>query len=73
MPRHLAPLLPLCLCLAALSARAEEPLPPGMEGAEVLPGWEAPDGSRIAALKIALDPGWRRPTGAARAMPGCRR
>ena len=59
MPRHLSPLLPLCLCLAALPLHAEEPLPPGMEEAEVLPGWEAPDGSRIAALKIALDPGWK--------------
>lgn len=59
MPRHLSPLLPLCLCLAALPLHAEEPLPPGMEGAEVLPGWEAPDGSRIAALKIELDPGWK--------------
>ena len=59
MSRHLAPLLPLYLCLAALPLHAEEPLPPGMEGAEVLPGWEAPDGSRIAALKIELDHGWK--------------
>lgn len=34
-------------------------LPPGIAGAEILPGWRLADGSRIAALRLVLDPGWK--------------
>jgi DsbC/DsbD-like thiol-disulfide interchange protein len=34
-------------------------LPPGMQGAEVLGGWQTPSGSRMVALRIALDAGWK--------------
>ena len=52
-------LLPLCLGLAHPLAAQEGPLPPGLEQAEVLQGWRTPEGGRVAALKIALDPGWK--------------
>lgn len=45
-------------CLAA-PLTAQEALPPGMTGAEVLPGWQRPDGARIAAVRIALGEGWK--------------
>lgn len=60
----LAPLLRplLCLTLTTAPALAEEapaPLPPGLQGVEVLQGWRTPEGGRVAALRIALDPGWK--------------
>ncbi|MFT3690431.1 protein-disulfide reductase DsbD domain-containing protein [Paenirhodobacter sp.] len=45
-------------CLA-LPAAAQDALPPGVAGAEVLPGWRTPEGDYIAALKIELDAGWK--------------
>ena len=46
--------------VAPLAGHAEEPfLPHGMERAEVLDGWQTPSGARIAALRIALDKGWK--------------
>ena len=46
------------LILAAGPALAE-PLPPGLAGARLLPGWVQPDGSRIAAVELDLLPGWK--------------
>ena len=43
--------------LAAQEAIA--PLPDGMAGATVRPGWATPEGGRIAALHLALEPGWK--------------
>ena len=36
-----------------------EPLPPGLQAARLLPGWIATDGSRMAALELVLEPGWK--------------
>ncbi|MFD2740227.1 protein-disulfide reductase DsbD domain-containing protein [Sulfitobacter aestuarii] len=48
----------LCLlCLTPLSAGAQN-LPAPLR-AEILPGWQQPDGSRIAGLKLSLAPGWK--------------
>ncbi|MGD9918188.1 MAG: protein-disulfide reductase DsbD domain-containing protein [Paenirhodobacter sp.] len=53
-------LAPLLLAAAPLAAQdAPAPLPPGLEGAELLDGWQAPDGHRVAAIRIDLDPGWK--------------
>lgn len=51
----------LCLALAApLAGQAQDTLlPPGMEGAELLPGWQTPTGARMAGVRIALDKGWK--------------
>ncbi|HEY0214158.1 MAG TPA: protein-disulfide reductase DsbD domain-containing protein [Paenirhodobacter sp.] len=56
--------VPLLLLLAAPTGllaqqTAAPPPPPGLAGVQILPGWQAPDGSRIAAIRIALDPGWK--------------
>ncbi|MCT2539933.1 protein-disulfide reductase DsbD domain-containing protein [Sedimentimonas flavescens] len=51
--------LPLCLMIAAPALAQEAPLPPGMEVIEVIDGWQTPSGERIAALRIALDQGWK--------------
>ena len=50
-------LLPLLL-LAAAPALAED-LPPGLASARLLPGWTTPEGTRIAALDLVLEPGWK--------------
>ncbi|HEY0275728.1 MAG TPA: protein-disulfide reductase DsbD domain-containing protein [Paenirhodobacter sp.] len=54
----------LCLCLAApVAALAQQvatpTLPPGLARVGILPGWRDPDGSRVAAIRIQLDPGWK--------------
>lgn len=50
----------LCLCLAALPARAEpEALPDGVGRVALIEGWRQPDGTHVAAIEISLDPGWR--------------
>lgn len=36
-----------------------EPLPPGLIGAELRPGWVTDTGTRIAALELTLAPGWK--------------
>lgn len=63
---RLIPLLPLCLALASPLAAQEpptplstSPLPTGLLAAEVLDGWRTPEGGRMAALKISLEPGWK--------------
>lgn len=51
--------------LAAVPANAQEPLPeadqlpPGLQSARVLPGWELPNGNRMVALELQLQPGWK--------------
>lgn len=51
--------LPLaCLCLTALPLAARDPTP-GLAGVQILPGWTASDGSRIAAIEFRLEPGWK--------------
>lgn len=58
--RSAIPFLMLAVALAQpLPSRAQEAPPPGLAGAEILPGWRTPDGSRIAAIRIGLDPGWK--------------
>ncbi|MCL7463826.1 protein-disulfide reductase DsbD domain-containing protein [Phaeovulum sp. NW3] len=47
------------LLATPLAAQANDPLPPGMERAELLDGWQTPSGARMAALRIALDDGWK--------------
>ena len=37
----------------------EAELPPGVVSARLLPGWELPDGSRMTALALQLEPGWK--------------
>ncbi|MFC3059870.1 protein-disulfide reductase DsbD domain-containing protein [Paenirhodobacter populi] len=60
MIRSVTPSLILAAALAQpLSGHAQEAQPPGIAGVEILPGWRAPDGSRIAAIRIGLDPGWK--------------
>lgn len=56
MSRPAAILLSVCL---AVPAAAQDALPPGIAGAEVLRGWRTPEGDYIAALKIELDAGWK--------------
>lgn len=52
-------LLALTLSAPLHAQEAPLPLPPGMAGAEVLAGWQRPDGARIAAVRIALQGGWK--------------
>lgn len=46
------------LLMTALPALADEP-PPGLVSAELLPGWITPEGHRITALRLELEPGWK--------------
>lgn len=58
--RSLIPLAVACGLTAPLAGAQEAaPLPPGMADAEVLAGWQRPDGARIAAVRIALREGWK--------------
>ena len=50
-------LSPLAFLIAAQPALAE--LPDGVAKIEVLPGWETPQGTRMAGLKITLAEGWK--------------
>lgn len=34
-------------------------LPPGLTSAELLPGWTTPEGHRMTALRLQLEPGWK--------------
>lgn len=51
-------LLSLCAAIAVLPASARE-LPPGIQSAQLLAGWTDADGSRISALELRLEPGWK--------------
>lgn len=56
--RHAA--LALLLIPLATPVLAEPAaLPPGLVGAQLLPGWTDEDGHRIAALELLLEPGWK--------------
>ncbi|MBV0890782.1 hypothetical protein KTN05_02825 [Paracoccus sp. Z118] len=61
-------LIPVLLCAAALGhagaahaseSHVGEPPPPGLTSAELLPVQTAPDGSRMTALRLVLEPGWK--------------
>lgn len=62
---RLLPVLSLALATMPFAAHAQQsalptpPPPPGLENAELLPGWQRADGSRVAALEISLAPGWK--------------
>lgn len=45
--------------LVAASPVAAQELPTGLASARILPGWTEADGSRIAALELVLEPGWK--------------
>lgn len=55
------------LMLSPLSALAQSDvptrppmdLPPGLASAELLPGWTTPEGHRMTALRLQLEPGWK--------------
>ncbi len=57
MIRHLATALSLCLA-TALPLLAESARPSPVRG-EILTGWQQADGTRIAALRLTLAPGWK--------------
>ncbi len=44
--------------VASIAPEAE-PLPPGLASARILPGWELPNGNRMIALELWLEPGWK--------------
>lgn len=46
------------LLLTALPAMARD-LPPGLVAAELMPGWVTPEGTRMIALRLDLEPGWK--------------
>lgn len=54
------PLLATALALVLSGpAIAQDDLPPGLRGAQLLPGWTEPGGARILALELLLEPGWK--------------
>lgn len=57
MARFLTPFL--VALMAALPLHAETHLAREMVEARILPGWQMPDGSQMAALQIKLEPGWK--------------
>ena len=38
---------------------APDEMPPGLVSARLLPGWVTPDGARMTALAVELEPGWK--------------
>ncbi|AGT07374.1 protein-disulfide reductase DsbD domain-containing protein [Paracoccus aminophilus] len=58
-------ILALAAALISGSAQAQEAasaapkLPPGLESAQLRPGWITPEGHRIVALDLRLLPGWK--------------
>ncbi len=47
------------LAAAPAAARAQEAVPADIVQAEILPGWSTPAGTRMAALRLTLAPGWK--------------
>src|SRR6056297_1113481 len=47
------------LAAAPASAHAEAAMPADVVRAEVLPGWTTGAGTRMAALRLTLAPGWK--------------
>lgn len=54
-----ATVLALPLLAMLLAPALAEPLPPGLQSARLLPGWQDAEGNRIAALDLRLEPGWK--------------
>lgn len=52
-------LIAALIALMPAAAAAQDALPLGLRSAQLLPGWTAEDGSRIAALELQLEPGWK--------------
>jgi DsbC/DsbD-like thiol-disulfide interchange protein len=49
----------IALIFAALaSSAAAQDVPDNVARADLLPGWQNPDGTRTAALRLTLAPGW---------------
>ncbi|TWI31017.1 DsbC/DsbD-like thiol-disulfide interchange protein [Paracoccus sulfuroxidans] len=46
------------LLLTAMPALAQD-LPPGLVSAELMPGWVTQNGTRMTALRLELEPGWK--------------
>ena len=57
-PGH-TPALAFALLLAAMLPAAADGLPPGITSARLVPGQVAADGTRITALDLQLEPGWK--------------
>lgn len=53
----------LLLLMSAAAVAQPAPLsaepPPGLVSAELLPGWTTPQGHRMTALRLELEPGWK--------------
>lgn len=45
--------------LVAPAAHASGDKVPGLESAEILPGWVTPEGTRMIAIDLRLEPGWK--------------
>lgn len=51
-------LLPFA-ALARENPPAADPLPPGLISAQLMAGWTTPEGHRMTALRLELEPGWK--------------
>lgn len=51
-------LSPVAMALPAAPAQAQTLFGSPVTEAEILPGWRAPDGTRMAALRLRMAPGW---------------
>jgi DsbC/DsbD-like thiol-disulfide interchange protein len=49
----------LALCLPAVPALAQAALPDGVVQVDILPGWQTDRGTRMAAIRFRLAPGWK--------------
>ena len=58
MTSYAAPLALLALCALPLPVAAQDPFADVVE-AEVLQGWDLPDGRRVAAVQLTLAEGWK--------------
>lgn len=56
--KRFALLLLTAFAAAPVSGLAQE-LPPGLVSARLLPGWITPEGARMTALHVELQPGWK--------------
>ena len=48
----------LLLSMICVPPALARDLPPGLASAELLPGWVTPEGHRMTALRLELEPGW---------------
>lgn len=44
---------------STVPAQADDDLPPGLQSARLLAGWTDESGTRISALELVLEPGWK--------------